>query len=460
VFWDCTNPCGSFETVNPDGSDRRQLIQGVGPEWSPDGTKIAFESYSPSHVSTVNGDGTGLVPVAPGQDPSWSPDGTQLVFERRHSGGTRYDLLLMNADGTNQSILLANATNNVNDDVSWSPDGKRIAFSSDLRFPGGSARNLDIYTIDVDGTKLTRLTTVDPNSAYYAAEDPDWSPDGQRIAYTYSVVIGDIDSAGIAVMNADGSNNTVVVPAANEPDGGSAAAWSPDGTKIAFQSAFDIYVIDARPGATRQFVTTGEDPDWQPIPLNYARPRGASPFLTYLVPAYRSCSAPNRAHGSPLAFGSCAPPAQASSHLTLGTPDANGHPAATIGTVRYRVATGDVKIDVNVTGVLTQGTLAPYGGELALDNALRLTDRDNTPNPGGPGPGTVQDTSFPVTVPCAAGACSVATTANAVAPGAVIAGKRAIWQLGQVQVYDGGSDGLASTTADNTLFMDQGVFVP
>jgi hypothetical protein len=72
----------------------------------------------------------------------------------------------------------------------------------------------------------------------------------------------------------------------------------------------------------------------------------------------------------------------------------------------------------------------------------------------------VQDTSFPVTVPCSAGTCSVATTANAVVPGALVAGQRAIWQLGQVKVYDGGADGVASTTGDNTLFMVEGIFVP
>ena len=44
-------------------------------------------------------------------------------------------------------------------------------------------------------------------------------------------------------------------------------------------------------------------------------------------------------------------------------------------------------------------------------------------------------------------------------PGAVVEGKRAIWQIGQVQVYDGGSDGLVST-APNTLFATQGLFVP
>jgi hypothetical protein len=39
-------------------------------------------------------------------------------------------------------------------------------------------------------------------------------------------------------------------------------------------------------------------------------------------------------------------------------------------------------------------------------------------------------------------------------------GQRSVWQLSQVQVYDGGPDGAISTGAGNTLFMDQGVFVP
>jgi hypothetical protein len=119
-----------------------------------------------------------------------------------------------------------------------------------------------------------------------------------------------------------------------------------------------------------------------------------------------------------------------------------------------------VRINASVTGVLTRSALTPYNGELSLDAVLRVTDRNNTPNPGGPGPATGQDTSFPVTVPCASGACSVATTANTVVPGAVVAGQRAIWQLDQVKLYDGGGDGVASTTGDNTLFMVEGVFVP
>ena len=78
-----------------------------------------------------------------------------------------------------------------------------------------------------------------------------------------------------------------------------------------------------------------------------------------------------------------------------------------------------------------------------------------------------QDTSFAVTVPCTAtggtanigSTCSIDTTADAVLPGVIKESRRAIWQLGQVQVFDGGSDGVVSTNP-NTLFAVQGVFVP
>ena len=72
-----------------------------------------------------------------------------------------------------------------------------------------------------------------------------------------------------------------------------------------------------------------------------------------------------------------------------------------------------------------------------------------------------------ITVPCAAtgdttvgSTCQVNTTADAVVAGTVKEGKRVIWEMGQLQLFDGGSDGLAATTGDNTLFAVQGVLVP
>jgi hypothetical protein len=69
-------------------------------------------------------------------------------------------------------------------------------------------------------------------------------------------------------------------------------------------------------------------------------------------------------------------------------------------------------------------------------------------------------------VPCTAtgstsigSTCSINTTADAVVPGAVLETRRSIWQLGSVEVFDGGADGVVSTTP-NTLFAKQGVFIP
>jgi Glycine rich protein len=195
----------------------------------------------------------------------------------------------------------------------------------------------------------------------------------------------------------------------------------------------------------------------------YPRPKGATPVRVSLVPAFQSCSAPNDTHGAPLSSGSCAPPVQASAQLTIGTPDANGASAKGIGYVVYTVLTGDVRVTAAITDVRLTSTLADYAGELQVNSAARITDKLS---------GTWQnesatgDTDFPITVPCATNSdatvgstCSVTTTFNAVTPGALVAGARSIWQLGDVKVLDGGADGLAST-APNTLFERQGVFIP
>jgi hypothetical protein len=47
-----------------------------------------------------------------------------------------------------------------------------------------------------------------------------------------------------------------------------------------------------------------------------------------------------------------------------------------------------------------------------------------------------------------------------VLPGAVVESSRGIWDVGQIQVYDGGTDNDGDTTADNSPFLRQGVFVP
>jgi hypothetical protein len=204
----------------------------------------------------------------------------------------------------------------------------------------------------------------------------------------------------------------------------------------------------------------------------YPRPAGASPLRVSLVPAYQQCSAPDRTHGPPLAFPSCSSPDQASPNLTVGTPDANGLGANSLGMVRLGTIVGspstpgdqaDVKVDVSITDVRETGTFADYAGELEQVTNLRITDRANGT---GNESATVQDTPLSATVPCTAtpeaargSTCSISTSMDALVPGSVPEGKRSIWALGQVQVFDGGPDGVAAT-AGNSLFAVQGVFVP
>jgi hypothetical protein len=176
-----------------------------------------------------------------------------------------------------------------------------------------------------------------------------------------------------------------------------------------------------------------------------------------LVPAYRVCATPNRTHGPPLAFDSCTPPVQTSDQLTVGTPDANAQAPVSIGTVRLATLTGDpgtpadeadVQVSLSLSDVREQPGLGDYGGDVTVALSARLTDRD--------GYATTMDFPFEVPATCAVTAgpqgslCSTLTTLDALLPGAVDEGARAIWEVGVVEVLDGAGN----------VFARQGVFVP
>jgi uncharacterized repeat protein (TIGR01451 family) len=111
----------------------------------------------------------------------------------------------------------------------------RIAFATNR---DGGVGNLEIYTMDADGSNPTRLTNTDA-----ADRDPAQSPDGSKILFASTRDDGDLE---IYVMNADGTGQTRLT---NSPGSDVRPAWSPDGSKIAFTSDRDgdneIYVMDA-----------------------------------------------------------------------------------------------------------------------------------------------------------------------------------------------------------------------
>ena len=216
----------------------------------------------------------------------------------------------------------------------------------------------------------------------------------------------------------------------------------------------------------------------------HPRPKGATPFRVPLVPSYMPCTAPDRTHGPPLAFPACNPPVQASGHVTVGTPDANGALANSAGIIRIDVLgsveppdAGEVQLVARIGDVRCKPATSAcgsanmtggpdYTGELQADATVRITDHWNATAPGGgPDAATVVDIPFPITMMCAAtadtsigGTCAANT--SVVQPGVPgTSTKRGVVGITQFEVFDGGADGLNST-AGNDPFAAQGLFVP
>jgi len=237
--------------MNPDGSDQTDLTDSVGaamyPVWSPDGTKIAFMSRIGENldISVVDSDGSDeqRLTYDPAWDmfPAWSPDGSSIVFQTNRDGDN--EIYVMDTDGTGQTNLTGYPK--LDGWPSWSPDGAKILFYSlqpmsihiEEIEPKLALENLEVMVMDADGTDLVNLSR---NSA--TDQLPCWSPDGTKIAFQS-------DRAGVGeifVMNSDGSNQTNIT---DNPAADGWPCWSPDGTKIAFVSSRDgdmeIYVVNA-----------------------------------------------------------------------------------------------------------------------------------------------------------------------------------------------------------------------
>ncbi|HSE72053.1 MAG TPA: hypothetical protein VLA97_14925 [Nocardioidaceae bacterium] len=198
----------------------------LAPEYSPDGSKVAFQLGGPGvqpDIMVMKVDGTGLRRLTTsghydGQA-TWSPDGRRIAFVSTRN--TSYaNLWVMNADGTDQHIV-AGAGPHVMD-VVWSPTGRLVYESYYDQDRYETMEMLDLYSIRPDGTGRRRLSDTPEGWE----RDPAVSPDG-RIAYTH-VAPSDYHHVMLWVMNADGSDKHKVVDDAKNP------AWSPDGRRLVF----------------------------------------------------------------------------------------------------------------------------------------------------------------------------------------------------------------------------------
>jgi Tol biopolymer transport system component len=119
-------------------------------------------------------------------DPEWSPDGTTIAYSQWYAvpgepGVFDLGLSLMNRDGTNPRALLGQSARRDIVSHSWSPDGRRLVLEIATADPAGrtpGSRQSDLAIVNADGTGLRRLTRTAARGA-----NPVWSPDGRRIAF-------------------------------------------------------------------------------------------------------------------------------------------------------------------------------------------------------------------------------------------------------------------------------------
>ncbi len=228
-------------TVNPDGTDEK-LFPGIPsnattPEWSPDGTKLAFQvlnfSGSPlaSEISIINENGTGLRKLVTdawisNRNVTWSPNASQIAYigiTPNNPDDTR-TIHIAHTDGSGSYRLPGSPT--FLSSVDWSPDGKKFVFSTER----------EIFVMNADGTGQTQLTTIQQTLDGPTTDvGPRWSPDGTRILFTRFTN----NFSSVHVMNADGSNLRKLF---NFRAG--APVWSPDGLSVALVESNEIATVN------------------------------------------------------------------------------------------------------------------------------------------------------------------------------------------------------------------------
>src|SRR6185437_15519353 len=155
------------------------------------------------------------------QDASFSPDRTEILFDGQGSNvDSTYEIFTINVDGTGFKRLTTNTSKDY--EPAFSPDGSTIIWDSNR------SGDYHLYRMDAGtGANVKQLTTGSGFDDVQAT----YNSDGQQIAF--------ISSRGghhdVWVMNADGSNPSQFTSLATDDLDFSHPAWSPDGTRIAYE---------------------------------------------------------------------------------------------------------------------------------------------------------------------------------------------------------------------------------
>jgi len=238
------------------------------PVFSPDGTKVAFEStadnlvpgdtnggadvfvkdLSTGAITLVSTDASGV--QLGGYQPIFSPDGTKLAF------ATGADIFVKDLATGALTRVSTSASGEQADGVQttnpiFSPDGTKVGFYSDADnlVPGDTDHLRDIFVKDLITGAITLVAPSPYNDQHHGGEEngftfpPSFSPDGTKIVFGSNTGFGDTSDVYIKDL-ATGATTLVSVSAGGVHGnrGSYDPVFSPDGTKVAFYTFADNLV--------------------------------------------------------------------------------------------------------------------------------------------------------------------------------------------------------------------------
>jgi Tol biopolymer transport system component/predicted Ser/Thr protein kinase len=269
-------------TMNPDGSQPKQITFGPGdkhqPRWSPDGKRILYVAPGGrddlgndlgQDIWIINVDGTQNEDVThqagDDVDPAWSPDGQLIAFTSNRINKLD-QVFLMNSDclnGEPNACWSVKPTNisagfAVESSPAWSPDGNQIAVSTSIN---GARGRIYIHL-----PRPGEPERFDRTDHIIGAENLDWAPDNSGIVFAW--IQPTMNEIWLAKLSDHGANPLKLTNSLGNKE----PAYSFDGQWIAFTSTRDqnpeIYVMTAN-GSNQTNISNSPssrdmEPDWQP----------------------------------------------------------------------------------------------------------------------------------------------------------------------------------------------------